>query len=198
MQQRTAEDLAPVIKTCNLLFSNGFQVFSILSLLIITATIILLVLSSFKEFQEIDPQTNSTIKLDVLDAGDTFCVAFFTGEYLLRLWSSPNTFEFVKNPMSIIDVVAILPFYLELAFRAIGVDTNFALGDLKRSVTLVRMLRILRLLRVLRVLKVARYSQGFQKHGINPEEELQRVDLAHSLHDNSKHSIFNGYVFSGI
>ena len=81
-------------------------------------------------------------------------VAIFTVEYLTRLWVSVEAiplrhlkpwkarFQFFCNPMMIIDLLAILPFYLG---SLLGID-----------------LRVLRILRLLRFLKLARYSAAMQ------------------------------------
>ena len=36
----------------------------------------------------------------------------FTAEYLLRLFAAPDRWKFVRSVMSVIDVVAILPYYI--------------------------------------------------------------------------------------
>ena len=76
-------------------------------------------------------------------------VIIFSAEYLLRLWSCTVDERFrypvtgrlrmLASPMAIIDLLAILPFYLPI----LGVD--------------LRSLRVLRLLRILRIAKVGRY-----------------------------------------
>jgi voltage-gated potassium channel len=77
-------------------------------------------------------------------------IAVFSVEYLLRVWSAPENvryadgwrgrLRYMATPMALIDLVAVLPFYLPL-------------GALD-----LRMLRVLRLLRLLRLAKLARYS----------------------------------------
>ncbi|MFZ9161583.1 MAG: ion transporter [Burkholderiaceae bacterium] len=77
---------------------------------------------------------------------DVFSVVVFTVEYLLRLYTAPEDPEFadrrfsrlayVKSPFAVIDLLAILPFYLG-AFLSID-------------------LRVLRALRLLRILKLWR------------------------------------------
>ena len=84
------------------------------------------------------------------DAFNVFSVAVFTVEYLLRLWTAVEVpflrrypswkarLKLAATPALIIDLLAILPFYLQ---AIIGID-----------------LRILRVLRLLRFLKLSRYS----------------------------------------
>lgn len=79
---------------------------------------------------------------------EIFSVLVFTVEYLMRIWSCVDDghqrtpiigrIRFMLHPMLIIDLIAILPFFL---FMFISVD-----------------LRSLRILRVLRILKLTRYS----------------------------------------
>ncbi|VEL20144.1 unnamed protein product [Protopolystoma xenopodis] len=45
---------------------------------------------------------------------DTACVIIFTLEYCARLYAAPNRWKFFHSVMSLIDVVAILPFYIGL------------------------------------------------------------------------------------
>ena len=45
---------------------------------------------------------------------DTACVMIFTVEYLLRLFAAPSRYRFIRSVMSIIDVVAIMPYYIGL------------------------------------------------------------------------------------
>ncbi|TAL39923.1 MAG: ion transporter [Spirochaetes bacterium] len=85
-------------------------------------------------------------------------VIIFSIEYLLRLWSCTETIKykhpikgrllFAISPMGLIDLFAILPFYLPMVF----------IFDL-------RMLRAIRLLRILRLLKIGRYSKSLRLLG---------------------------------
>ncbi|MFP4698578.1 MAG: ion transporter [Eubacteriales bacterium] len=82
-------------------------------------------------------------------------VIIFTIEYLLRLWTSKYKFphkspmiagiKYVFSFMALIDLAAILPFYLPMI---VIVDLRF--------------LRILRLTRLLRVLKINRYTESLE------------------------------------
>jgi len=87
-------------------------------------------------------------------AFDLFSVAVFTVEYILRLWSCTENPKFktpisgrlhyLITPMAIIDLLAILPFYLPLV-----------LPDF-------RFIRAIRLFRLFRILKLARYSDALK------------------------------------
>lgn len=89
-----------------------------------------------------------------LDAFNTFSVMVFTVEYVLRLWSSVEIpllhhlphwrarLKFAMRPMMIIDLLAILPWYIH---AVVPID-----------------LRVLRMLRLFRLLKLVRYSPALQ------------------------------------
>ncbi|XP_041874038.1 potassium voltage-gated channel subfamily D member 2 isoform X2 [Corvus kubaryi] len=79
---------------------------------------------------------------------DTACVMIFTVEYLLRLLAAPSRYKFVRSVMSIIDVVAIMPYYIGLVMT----DNEDVSGAF---VTL-------RVFRVFRIFKFSRHSQGLR------------------------------------
>ncbi|MFC6673696.1 ion transporter [Marinobacterium aestuariivivens] len=79
-----------------------------------------------------------------LDISETVVVGLFTLEYLYRIYSTENRLRFVFSFYGLVDLLAILPFYL-----ATSVD--------------LRTLRLLRLLRLGRVLKLLRYRLAFDR-----------------------------------
>nr|XP_033774497.1 potassium voltage-gated channel subfamily C member 4 isoform X2 [Geotrypetes seraphini] len=84
------------------------------------------------------------------------CVLWFTVEFLLRIISCPDKRLFLKNLLNIIDFVAILPFYLELALRRLSSKAaRDALG----------FLRVVRFVRILRIFKLTRHFVGLQVLG---------------------------------
>lgn len=104
---------------------------------------------------------------------EVFTVAVFSVEYLLRLWSSVECesepyrtplqarFTYMTSFHAIIDIVAILPFYL-LAFGLAGsVDMRF-----------------LRAVRLLRVLKLTRYSAAMNMVFITFRENGRALSAA--------------------
>ncbi|MBX2881804.1 MAG: ion transporter [Granulosicoccus sp.] len=71
-------------------------------------------------------------------------VVLFTAEYLLRVYYAENRLKFMTSFFGIIDLIAILPFYL-----ASGMD--------------LRSIRVFRLLRLFRLFKLVRYSEAAQR-----------------------------------
>lgn len=79
---------------------------------------------------------------------DTACVMIFTMEYSLRLYAAPYRCKFARSIMSIIDVIAILPYYIGLVIPE-NDDVSGAFVTL-------------RVFRVFRIFKFSRHSQGLR------------------------------------
>jgi voltage-gated potassium channel len=102
-----------------------------------------------------------------LDAFNVFSVMVFTAEYLLRLWSAVDIpmlsrlphwqarLRFALRPIMIIDLLAVLPFYL------------YPLAPMD--------LRSLRVFRLFRLLKLVRYSPALQTLGRVIAEEYRAL-----------------------
>jgi hypothetical protein len=96
---------------------------------------------------ELVPQIHEPYKI-WFDRFDVFSVIVFTVEYLLRLYTAPEDSQFrsanrprlafVRNPFAIVDLLAILPFYLQ--------------AILPLDLRVLRVLRLLRLLKLFRLL----------------------------------------------
>jgi len=105
--------------------------------LFIIALILLSVLSiSIKTLPDID---DSIVRF--LDLFEIVVVIIFTVEYALRIYVADNKLSYIFSFYGLIDLFAILPFYV-----ATGLD--------------LRSLRIFRVLRLLRILKLARFSDA--------------------------------------
>jgi hypothetical protein len=77
---------------------------------------------------------------DIFYGIEVFCVVMFTIEYVLRSLCCPVWRKFVLQPLNLIDLAAILPFFLELI--------------LPLSVSSLQVLRTIRLVRVIRILRL--------------------------------------------
>ena len=92
------------------------------------------------------PDSNAFI--DVLEA---IYMTWFTVEFLVRFLSCPDHCKFIKSFMNIIDLLAILPYYLAPLVNQL--DSIKQVGQ------------VLRILRIMRVFKMARHSRGLQGTG---------------------------------
>lgn len=141
-------------KKANLLFDYGIM-------LLIVLNVIALILETI-------PEIGAEIKLE-LRAFEIFSVVVFSIEYLMRLYISDLThpaksriksaMKFIFSAYGIIDLAAILPFYLPFLIK---LDMRF--------------LRLLRLLRFLRLMKVNRYNNSLDLIGAVFKEK--RSELA--------------------
>lgn len=87
---------------------------------------------------------------------EVFSVAVFTIEYGFRLWLARPRWKYVTSFYGIVDLLAILPFYLMLAFD-------------------LRSLRAFRLLRLFRMFKLVRFTQA--AHRFRRAFAIAREDL---------------------
>ena len=79
------------------------------------------------------------------------CVLYFTTELSLRFFFCPNKFIFVKGVMNWIDLLSIIPFFLQIVL----------IKDFRQSHE-VTYLQILRVIRVFRIIKLSKHSVGLQ------------------------------------
>lgn len=120
--------------------------------LVIQSLIVLsLITFAISTSPKLSPETR-----DILRIIEIITVAIFTVEYILRIMVADNKLKYIFSFYGIIDLLAILPFYL-----MIGLD--------------LRALRTFRLLRIFSLFKLARYSSAlkrFQKALSYAREEI--------------------------
>lgn len=131
----------------NTIYGNIFD-WTIISLIIIN--ILLVFIDTFNP-----PQWFQNVSSGI----EIFSIIIFTIEYIMRLWTADLKYtecgavkariRHIFSFMAIIDLLAILPFYLPFVFP---ID--------------LRILRALRILRLFRLFKVSRYTTAFQTIGI--------------------------------
>ncbi len=93
---------------------------------------------SIETLPDLKPQAKT-----LLNTIEVICVIVFSLEYLARIYVSDKKLKFIFSFYGLIDLFAILPFYLSF-----GVD--------------LRSLRLLRMFRLFRLLKLVRYNKAMQ------------------------------------
>eukprot|EP01065_Artemidia_motanka_P024051 TRINITY_DN28708_c0_g1_i1.p1 TRINITY_DN28708_c0_g1~~TRINITY_DN28708_c0_g1_i1.p1 ORF type:complete len:928 (+),score=196.45 TRINITY_DN28708_c0_g1_i1:223-3006(+) len=114
---------------------------ALLTLCVILASCVTLVVQSY-------PEHHGSRQQSPWFPMETAFVVYFTIEYGMRLWASPDRRTFISQPLNVVDLASILPYYVDvISGGAFPVD-----------------LRTLRLIRVVRVFRVLRISPGMEEN----------------------------------
>lgn len=90
---------------------------------------------------------------------EAVCIGWFTAECIVRFLVSRDKWDFIQRPLNIIDLLAILPYYISVAMTSLTGENS----QLQRAgVTL----RVLRMMRIFWVIKLARHFMGLQTLGL--------------------------------
>eukprot|EP00744_Colponema_vietnamica_P014421 GILI01020192.1.p1 GENE.GILI01020192.1~~GILI01020192.1.p1 ORF type:complete len:496 (-),score=47.88 GILI01020192.1:350-1837(-) len=121
------------------------QTLSLIIVIFIVLSIASFILETVPELEE-----SGQVVWDTIEVAST---VVFTAEFAIRFFVcdafGDPVWTFVKNPFNAFDLLAILPFYLELSLSTAGLSG-------------LRLVRVVRLSRVFRIFKLSRYSNGMQ------------------------------------
>ncbi|NNK80327.1 MAG: ion transporter [Flavobacteriales bacterium] len=107
-------------------------------------TIQVLILISLISFSIETLPNNSQRTIQILQGVELFCVIVFSIEYVLRIVISKNPLKYIFSFYGLIDLLAILPFYLTATID-------------------LRSLRAFRVFRIFRALKLIRYNRALHR-----------------------------------
>uniref|UniRef100_A0A671QGJ9 Potassium voltage-gated channel, delayed-rectifier, subfamily S, member 3b n=1 Tax=Sinocyclocheilus anshuiensis TaxID=1608454 RepID=A0A671QGJ9_9TELE len=127
------------------------------SVLVILTSIVTMCIHSMPEFRYVTDSEHS-----VLDSLELICIIFFSVEFVLRVIAAPQPLRFLGNPLNMIDMASILPFYVTLAFESLDEEDG---EENQHLVNMGKVVQVLRLMRAFRVLKLARHSEGVRAFG---------------------------------
>ncbi|XP_051813164.1 potassium voltage-gated channel subfamily V member 1 isoform X1 [Acanthochromis polyacanthus] len=145
--------------------SRAARTFGSLSMFFVVVSVINMVLISLdfgEEFGVSPPM--------LLEAMEYVCVVWFTAELALRFLCVRNKCRFSRSIPNVIDLMAILPFYVTLAVENLH-------GGSTELENMGRVVQVLRLLRSLRMLKLGRHSTGLKSLGMTIAQCYEEVGV---------------------
>ncbi|XP_035018789.2 LOW QUALITY PROTEIN: potassium voltage-gated channel subfamily V member 1 [Hippoglossus stenolepis] len=150
--------------------SRAARTFSSLSLLFVGLSLINMVLISLDLGEDVGVSDVGISAPLLFDALEYVCVVWFTGELVLRFLCVRDKCRFSQNILNVIDLLAILPFYVTLAVENLH-------GGTTELENMGRVVQVLRLLRSLRMLKLGRHSTGLKSLGMTIAQCYEEVGL---------------------
>ncbi|KAL2097622.1 hypothetical protein ACEWY4_006829 [Coilia grayii] len=106
-------------------------------------------------------------------------ILFFTSEYFLRLFTTCNIKQFLKSALNFVDLVAVMPYFLQLVFEAFAnsedVNVQDDLKTMARVSKVSKVLKVVKLMRIFRILKLARHSTGMRAFGFTIRQCFEQV-----------------------
>ncbi|CAL8336369.1 unnamed protein product [Lota lota] len=156
---------------------------AIVSVLVILISIVIFCLETLPEFRDdkearVAPPINGTASdtqnpfTDPFFIIETLCIIWFSFELLVRFFACPSKATFSKNIMNIIDIVAIIPYFITLGTELAESQTSG--GQQAMSLAI---LRVIRLVRVFRIFKLSRHSKGLQILGQTLKASMRELGL---------------------
>lgn len=151
-------------------YSTTAKAMAVASLSMVIVSIVAMCIHSMPDFHQVDVNEKE-IENPVLSFFENLCVLFFSAEFVLRLAAAPSARKFLCNPLNIIDLMSVVPFYVTIACDILDEGESTDLGNVGKVV------QVLRLMRVFRILKLARHSAGLRSLGATLRHSSREVGM---------------------
>jgi len=168
------------------------RLIALLSVVVILLSIVIFCLETLPQFRHFQsrnmsyPTVNSSeplvaemfVEEDIPHRDDPFfvietaCIVWFTSELIIRFAACPDHLAFFRNIMNVIDLLAIVPYFIALGTFLAEEKTQS--NNQAMSFTV---LRVIRLVRVFRIFKLSRHSKGLQILGQTIHASMRELGL---------------------
>ncbi|XP_068587409.1 potassium voltage-gated channel subfamily G member 2 [Cebidichthys violaceus] len=142
------------------------KIFACLSVIFVAITAVTLCVSTMPDLREEEERGECSQRCYNIFVLETVCVAWFSLEFTLRFIQTQSKCMFLRTPLNVIDVVAILPYYITLIVDSLSVGGKPAGSGNNYLEKVGLVLRVLRALRIFYVMRLARHSLGLQTLGL--------------------------------
>ncbi|KAK9526255.1 hypothetical protein VZT92_014964 [Zoarces viviparus] len=142
------------------------KIFACLSVIFVAITAVTLCVSTMPDLREEEERGECSQRCYNIFVLETVCVAWFSLEFTLRFIQTQSKCMFLRTPLNVIDVVAILPYYVTLIVDSLSVGEKPAGSGNNYLEKVGLVLRVLRALRIFYVMRLARHSLGLQTLGL--------------------------------
>lgn len=151
------------------------KIIAILSSFFVLISVVTMCLSTVEELKHLN-----LYGVSYMERVEHACVIFFSTEYIMRLLSTSDIRRFLKTVLNIVDLIAILPFYVQIIFERFSEEAYVHLHPddierMERVGQVGKVLKIIRLMRIFRILKLARHSIGLRAFGFTIRQCYQQV-----------------------
>uniref|UniRef100_A0AAQ4PWX9 Potassium voltage-gated channel, subfamily G, member 2 n=1 Tax=Gasterosteus aculeatus aculeatus TaxID=481459 RepID=A0AAQ4PWX9_GASAC len=137
------------------------KIFACLSVVFVAITAVTLCVSTMPDLREEEERVSACSQrcynIFVLE---TVCVAWFSLEFTLRFIQTQSKCAFLRTPLNVIDVVAILPYYVTLIVDSLSVGGKPAGSGNNYLEKVGLVLRVLRALRIFYVMRLCTREFG--------------------------------------
>lgn len=135
------------------------RILAILSVSVIVVSITVFCIETLPQYKKrSEKEEQPWFSLEII------CITWFTVEYLIRLLASPNKLTFIRSFLNLIDLAAILPYFITLPMD-------------KTNAAPLSVLRVIRLVRVFRIFKLSRHSTGLRILGYTLRESSRELGM---------------------
>ncbi|XP_077569349.1 voltage-gated potassium channel regulatory subunit KCNG1-like [Stigmatopora nigra] len=153
------------------------KIFACLSVTMVLVTVVSLCISTMPDLRDEETRGECSQKCHSMFVVESICVAWFTFEFVLRFLNAQSKLAFARGPLNIIDVIAILPYYVTLVVDVRDESQEEVVAGRGYLDKLSLILRLLRALRILYVMRLARHSLGLQTLGLTMQRSMREFGL---------------------